>query len=166
MPSKFKAIIPKKPNFKALEKELRIGLENTADQMEELYRQGVEDWDEQPEFDKTVELERDKGVARVTTEDEIYGYVHDGTDPHDIEPVFSPVLVFSADYSPKTQPGRIFSTPGGPSGDTVFAAAVEHPGSDARNFTGPIKQKMRPIFREEIEEAFKRGAPKTGHKIS
>ena len=77
---------------------------------------------------------------------EIWGYVNAGTRPHPIYPRAGGVLAFQGGFRAKTRPGSLRSGAGGRSGPTVFSKGVQHPGTEARNFTGQIADKYRPEF--------------------
>lgn len=78
-------------------------------------------------------------TAVVGTDNQIYVYVNDGTEPHEIRPR-SPggTLAFQTGYQAKTQPNVAFSQGGGAFGDYVHAKAVQHPGTEARDFDEAI----------------------------
>lgn len=89
---------------------------------------------------------------------EIWSYVNEGTRPHVIRPKFARSLAFRSGYRPKTRPGRIKSGSGGPSGSTLFAQQVMHPGTEARDFTRLIAEKWKPEFKRIGENAMRRVA--------
>jgi hypothetical protein len=77
----------------------------------------------------------------ISTDDEIYGYVEEGTRAHDITPKRAKRLRFATGGSPKTAPNVIGSTGGRRGSAVVFARRVRHPGSKARNFSKTIADK-------------------------
>lgn len=105
----------------------------------------VETWTTQPEFIVTpVAMRGNNLVGGVATDNEIYSYVNNGTEPHAIYPVYAKALRFWSGFSPKTTPGVIGSKQGGSGGDAIFAQAVMHPGSAARNFDQAIMKQRQP----------------------
>jgi hypothetical protein len=99
----------------------------------------------------------------VGTDDEIYGYVNEGTKPHTIWAKNARTLAFPSAYTPKTRPGHMTAGSGGASGPTVFAAEVHHPGTEARNFDKAIQKEWKPKFKRLMEQAMKTGATASGH---
>ena len=124
-------------------------------------------WDHKPEFASKISLPQGTPGVEVSTDDKIYGYVTKGTPPHIILPK-NPrgVLVFQAGYKAKTTPRVIGSGAGGAFGETVVAHAVQHPGTEAREFDETIRDKWLPLFAEHIDAALARGAKKCGHGVT
>lgn len=90
----------------------------------------------------------------------IWTYVDQGTKPHVILPRNAPRLRFRTGYNPKTlaSPARTVSGGGMATGPTVFAKKVNHPGTEAREFTKTIAEDIKPGFRKEIDNAFRQAA--------
>lgn len=97
-------------------------------------------WSHRPDFT----IETSPGSRIVATDDEVYGYVDEGTRPHIIiaSSPFRP-LVFGVGGSPKTTPRVIGSRAGKKGGTTVRALVVHHPGTAAREFTDEIRDKWQ-----------------------
>jgi hypothetical protein len=93
--------------------------------------------------------------ASGTESAKIYDFVNEGTRPHLIRPVRAKLLVFQQSYSPKTSPGVIGSGTGGPSGGTVVARTVKHPGSKGRHFVDEIAKKWAEEFPPMVDKAIK-----------
>jgi len=105
----------------------------------------------------------------VFTDNEIYGYVNDGTRPHPIFPKKAKALAFQwggkGSYTPKTTPRVIGSRAGGPSGPTVYRPYVQHPGTKGRHFDEEIEKLMQPRFKRAMEKAMSDARKKSGHAI-
>jgi hypothetical protein len=91
----------------------------------------------------TFTIEKDGDSRTVATDDEVYGYVDEGTEPHLIV-AKSPnkPLTFGIGGRPKTAPKVIGSRPGARGSTIVRAQVVHHPGTTAREFTDTTKEKM------------------------
>jgi len=91
---------------------------------------------------------------------EIWRHVDQGTKPHVILPKNVPRLRFKTGYKPKTlaKPARTVSGGGVATGPTVYAKKVNHPGSEAREFTKTIAEDIKPGFKKEIDNAFRQAA--------
>lgn len=89
----------------------------------------------------------------ISTDDEIYGYVNDGTRPHIIRPKGGGVLVFRTPFVSKTLPNQIMSRAGSTGADEVIARGVHHPGTTARKFDVAIQQKWDKQFRDIMQRA-------------
>ena len=127
--------------------------------------------DAQEDFEKTVVTWKNKPAFYiderprsyvVETDDEIYGFVDKGTKPHKIEPVNANALAFQGGYQAKTTPRVIASRPGGPSGSVVFAASVQHPGTEARGFTKIILTRWQKQVEPRMRAALKGGIEAVG----
>ncbi len=92
-------------------------------------------------------------VANIFIADERYTWVNEGTRPHPIPKTGTARLVFQANYKAKTVVRTIASTTGGPFGPTVYARAVEHPGTEARKFDEVIAEKWNRLLPGIVERA-------------
>lgn len=112
----------------------------------------VRTWKHKPAFDVTIT--KDGGDYSVTagTDDEIYGYVNDGTKPHAIRPKRGRYLRFSSGYKAKTRVGIIGSIEGGSFGGDVFSKGVMHPGFPGRKFAEKIAQRRQVTTVQEINQ--------------
>jgi hypothetical protein len=129
----------------------------------------VEDWTTKVTFQARKVLKPDSITIYVYPtgpNKKIWYYVDLGTDPHPITPKKpGGLLVFGwggkGSYVPKTmaKPARTVSGGGYVKNPKVtYAKRVDHPGSEGRNFTGQIAEDIKPDFRREVENAFRRTA--------
>jgi len=139
------------------------------------FKKTTKTWKRKPKF----ETLRDTGIAAgkmeiaVLTDDEIYGYLNDGTGKwgpshkeYPIPKVFTPKskrLKFQKSYSAKTSPGVIGSKSGGPSGPFVVRGQIMHPGIEPRKFDNVIHDYMQPRYKRKMEAAMKKAAAASGH---
>lgn len=65
-------------------------------------------------------------------------WLNDGTRPHPIEAVRAPSLVFRINFTPKTKVKTFSSDSGGSSPPWRSAKKVQHPGTEARDWTGEM----------------------------
>jgi len=142
----WKAIIPKKLTIRQIRSELEKELDKQAGLLQKEFEKTTATWDHQVTFNQRTNLASGAVTAEVWTDDEIYGYVNDGTRPHEIRPRNAKVLVFQSGYSAKTSPGKVASRGGGASGPLVFSKGVNHPGTKARNFDDAIQKKRKLPF--------------------
>ena len=113
----------------------------------------IETWDHKPNFDKSVKREGFNIVGECSTDDDVYGWVNNGTSPHPIFAVKSERLHFQTGFTPKTKPRWIGSKSGGKSGDWVHPRSVQHPGiKDPRKFDETIANDTQKL----VVEKFKR----------
>jgi hypothetical protein len=90
---------------------------------------------------------------QVDTNDEIFGYVDKGTPPHVITPKRGKVLVFGPGSRPKTAVRVIGSTAGAKGGAPVKVRAVNHPGTEAREFSQALQEKYNDELPKRIDAA-------------
>jgi hypothetical protein len=90
---------------------------------------------------------------QVSTDDEIYGYVDQGTPPHIITPKRGKMLRFGPGSRPKTTVRVIGSTAGAKGGAPVVARIVHHPGTEAREFSQMLQEKYDDELPKRIDVA-------------
>jgi hypothetical protein len=143
-------------------------MQEAADGFEEDFQATTATWKHWVKFEKTVDL-GDPLRAAVYTDDEIYRYVNDGTEPH---PIFAGIytgksnkraLAFPGTFSAKTAPRVIGSGAGASGGKTSVVPYVNHPGTEAREFDAVIQEKWTPRFKNTMEKALRDGARATGY---
>lgn len=107
-------------------------------------------WEHRPEFT----IEKGEGRRTVATDDEVFGYVDEGTPAHIITAKSAnKPLTFGVGGSPKTAPRVIGSRAGTRGGTIVRAQVVHHPGTAAREFTETIKEKWDDLLPDAIQRA-------------
>ena len=165
-----KEIKPSAFKNKAFRDAIMRGAEAYAKELLADFEKTTETWKTEVEFEKVVDYRPKGPEVFVGTDNEIYGYVNDGTDPHPIFPVRAKALRFQwggkGSYTPKTAPRVIGSQAGGPSGPIVFRGAVwKHPGTKGRHFDEEIEKKHQPKFKRAMEKAMSDARKKSGHAI-
>lgn len=158
-----KPIAPKKLRVDKVRLSLLNQLRKEGRRIVKEFEKTVATWDEKPSFKFLIGLGSSDasviigptGPARIV---EIYGYVNNGTPPHQIPThIGGGLLHFQRGYNAKTSPGIIGSTPGGSFGEWASKEVVDHPGIVPRNFTGIIITDNLAIFVFNIQEAVKVG---------
>lgn len=122
-----------------IEAAVREAMREVAEEGKDLYESSVSTWTKKPAF--TITETKDGAV--IGTDDEIFGFVDEGTKPHLIMPRKGTRLKFSGGYTAKSSPGQLKSGGGGVSGGVVFAKVVHHPGTESRNFTRLVQEKTQ-----------------------
>jgi hypothetical protein len=112
-------------------------------------------WKHQPSFT----IKASPGERVISTADEIYGYVDQGTRPHVIRPRAGKRLRFSPGGRAKTSPGQIRSGSGARGSGVVWAKQVNHPGTKARNFSKAIAAKWRKLLPQQMQRAIDAEVP-------
>lgn len=117
-----------------------------------LFEKTTATWTHQPAF--TVEKSA-RGYT-VGTDDEIYGYVDKGTRAHEIRPRRAGgVLRFAGPYHAKTKPNVIASYGGGRGRIVVWARRVMHPGTQPRNFSKIIRERVQSTAANKVRAALR-----------
>ena len=162
----FKTISPKAFNAGALEKELKKAQREWMADVVKEYQGTTKHWKHRVAFTGRLSERGMVTKIEVGTDDEIYGYVDEGTRPHIIRPKRpGGVLAFPSVSVPKTKPGSLKSGKGKSGGPTIVTREVHHPGTKPRDFSGQIKKKMEPVLESDMQNAMGRGAKKSGHAI-
>lgn len=166
-----KQIKPAKLNDAAMRKALADEMRLFSKDMEKEFKKTTRTWKHKVKFERLEEISADLGKVEVAvmTDDEIYRYVDEGTEPHIIAPKKKGGrLAFKwggpGSYKAKTSPGVIGSNKGGATGKTTVLPYVFHPGTEAREFDKTIAEYMEPRFKKRMEAAMKKAAQVSGHK--
>lgn len=163
-----KVIKPRRFNDRAFAAKIEAAMHKAADVIEGDFEETTKTWKHKPRFDKTVSLTPPVEVM-VGTDDEIYRYVNDGTEAHEIwagaytGKSDKKALAFSSQFVPKTKPGIIGSNPGFVGERDTFTPYVQHPGTEARAFDKAIKRKRESWFKRQMEAAMREAARASGH---
>ena len=165
MPAVFKAIKPSTLRIDAFRLEALNSMRKIGRKIKKDFEKTTKTWDSKPTFTMKISLKAPGPTTEVTTDDEIYKGVDEGTDPHIIVPVNATKLVFLVGGTPKTTPNVIDSKPGSPGDQLIFTDIVDHPGTEARNFSKTIAEKWESPFKKEMEAALQRARKKSGHAI-
>lgn len=110
-------------------------------------------WKRDVKFKRVVEVRQDTITIMVGSDDEIYGYVNEGTEAHIILPVNYPMLHFKGTFQAKSIPGVLTSRPGSYGGKDIWSKGVIHPGIEPRNFDQALVDKWQSKFNKRIENA-------------
>lgn len=137
-----KVFVPKDLGLKNVERAVKNALKNTAKNVEVDFKTVTQTWNHKPAFDTTDISNSNQIGVEVSTSDEIFGYVEEGTKPHIITPKRGKVLFIpGVNYRAKTRPRVIGSNKGGRDNTFVFTRLVQHPGTKAREFSDTIARK-------------------------
>jgi len=131
-------------------------LDSAYDKIKSLYAETYATWEHQPKFvfEKKVTTQRMRYAY--FTDDEIYGYVHNGTAPHSIYPkgdypLAFPWAGFRGAHEPRTEP-RIIGSWGvnTHATGTHYFKHVNHPGIKPREFTRMIYEEIEPVVTKQL----------------
>ena len=151
----FEAIVPKQFDTTIFAKSMRKTLKDLAKQALVDFELTTENWQEQVEFKVEGPYKRGKDLAiSVGTDNVIWGWVDRGTEEHEIVARRSKdgLLHFQPTQrlvGTRTRPGSLHSGQI-KRGSWVTARSVTHPGIEARDFTGIVRDK----FEREMLKAF------------
>jgi len=142
--------------------EVKDGLEEAKTTLIKSHEKVVADWEHKPEFRARSRVSINEIAIDIYPSGEyknIWRYVDEGTKPHTIKPKNSKILKFRPNYSPKTSPNPArYGGAGGSFGDWVFTKSVNHPGTEAREFTKVIIADTKSDIKRVIENALRRGS--------
>lgn len=129
------------------------------------FQKTVATWDHEVKFQTQISLKGGPTVL-VGTDDELYGLVSRDSPEHDISPKDPDgFLAYKTGFTPKSKPGVIGSFAGGKHGTYTRRKKVRHPGHKGRKFDETIAKLWEPRFKKMAEDAMKRAAEKSGHKL-
>lgn len=147
--------------FRALDvkiptRALRDAGNRIGDKLKKLLQQPTSTWQHKPRMNKSVAVSNSTATIVISVNDEPYIYVSLGTRPHIIAAKNAKMLRFDRRTTPKTTPNSLTAGSGSKSGEMVFAKAVRHPGTRARNFhilaVKGVESSATKIIADEIEK--------------
>lgn len=161
-----KSIKPQRFDDKAFAAVIAAAAQEAAADMQKDFEKTTETWEHEVKFETIISMDPDVEVL-VGTDDEIYGYINEGTKPHAIFPKRARALRFQwggkGSYRAKTKPKVIGSQPGGATGPVVHRPYVQHPGTKPRKFDETIEKKWRSPFKRRMEKAMADAGKASGH---
>jgi hypothetical protein len=140
--AKVKAIIPKDLLFHPdkIMRALENALTGAALDVKVDLQVTTRTWSEKNK--PTFKITKKRLGRTIYTYSKIYSYVDEGTPPHTIKAKTpGKPLAFRVPYKAKTAPRVIASKTGGVGAEWKSAYEVEHPGTEAREFTDTIQEK-------------------------
>jgi len=164
-----KEIKPAKLRVDKLRLTLLNEMRKVGTEMKQDFEKTTKTWKNKPKFTADISLTPPGPQLMVGTDNEIYGYVSEGTKPHAI---FAGIytgksnkkaLAFPSKSSPKTKPGVIASSGGSRGGTTIVRPYVQHPGIKPRKFEEAIEKIWKPKFKTRMEAAMRKVAQESGH---
>jgi len=158
-----KQIEPSKLNVEAMYAALYAAADQIARDIEFDFIITTGTWKHPVKFERLVQVGPNRIEIFVGTDDPIYGYVDEGTEPHIILPKGKGMLAFPEGFVPKSQPNVLSSFKGGTFGQTRFSKGVIHPGIKPRNFSKLILKKWKALLKGRIENAMATAAKNSGH---
>jgi hypothetical protein len=164
-----KQIKATKINQSIFNAEFVAGMVETATEMEREFKKTTASWKTQVDFEKIIDTTGGSMAVLVGTDNEIYGYVDEGTEPHVIRPVNAPALAFiwggKGSYRSATIPKWIGSRPASVSGTLHRTKEVHHPGTVARRFSQTIQDWEQPRYKKRMEKRLHSAVQKSGHQM-
>ena len=159
----FKAIRPGKMHDAEFRRLARNAMRRVSSGMLKDFESTTETWDTKPEFKEhtSVDSREEFIAAEVSTSNPIWIMLNNGTRPHEIWAGWytgtseHKTLAFPSMFQPKTTPKVLGSSDGASGGDTVFTPYVQHPGTEARQWTKVIADKWRSRMKAEALEALR-----------
>lgn len=171
-----KEIKPDRFKDKAFKKAILKAAEKYGDELLKDFKKTTETWETEVEFEKVVDYKPNGPEVFVGTDNEIYGYVNNGTPRHDIFAGYytgksnKKVLAFQwggkGSYKAKTKPRVIGSGPSSISNAQPWRLPyVDHPGFEGRHFDEEIEKKHESKFRRAMVRAMSDARKASGHAI-
>ena len=138
---------------------VRRGLDSAAKGVHTDLKVVTKTWEHQVTFATSSPNQFERVVG---TDDRIFKFVDGGTEPHVIRPKNGRMLTWiGTNYRAKTVPGQIRSRKGGNDNTVAWARQVQHPGTEAREFTKVVADKwnkqLAAIVQREIDGVLGKG---------
>lgn len=154
-----KVKLPKRFNLDAEKIATWLGeaLNETTEEAKQLFAKTYATFDAKDVPSWEINRPNGQFTRRLSTTNENYVRLNNGTKAHLISPAPGGVLKFPDAFGPKTMPGKLTSLSGYKSNNFVFTRLpVLHPGFPAREFDKAVAKKIKPKFKKRVQDAFKR----------
>jgi len=123
-----------------------------------LFKQTTTGWEHKPIWSATYSNQSSRVSATVFPSGPNaaqYNIVEFGARPHVIRPRHAPVLRFQPGYRAATTPRILSSRTKQRFGERISARSVNHPGFEAREFSGEVADAIAPQFQHDVVEAIR-----------
>ena len=167
-----KQIKPKRLNDKAFIEEFEKAALAISKEVEKELLKPTKTWKTKVNFERLVSVGPTSIDMLVATDNEIYGYLNDGTKGGYKIPktLGGKRLAFiwggKGSYYSKTQPNNFQTTgPGRATGTLRRPYQITHPGIKARNWSELTAKKFTKIYKRALEDALKKGVARSGHAM-
>lgn len=158
----FKTIIARQK--KEIAKEIESELRATGQELKTSHDKVVREWTHRPSFKAQYSTHAAIQSVKITPQGihkNLWIWVDRGTKPHVIRAVNAPFLKFQSGYSARTAVGaKSAQGTGQRFGSWVQKTEVNHPGTEARDFSKTFMDELSPSFEDRINAAVKRGLTK------
>lgn len=169
----FKAIKPSRFDDKKFKEDMRHAVEREGRKILKDYENIVKTWKHKPEFKVSTSVTAKTGGVLLevwtdskTEEGLIFKFVDEGTKPHEIRPKGPGYpLRFASAFQPKTKPRTLSSSAGKTGPRDTRAWVVQHPGTEAREYTDEIEKKWQKPFAKDMQDAMNKAAKESPHSI-
>ena len=157
----------------AMQRVLRNAVRRYGRLIEKDMRQLTSTWDEQPVYKTAthVTARTPSPSVEVYTTDQRWKWVDKGTKPHAIWAGYytgrsrSKTLAFPSIFSPKSRPNKLRAYKGRSGGPIVHTPYVEHPGTQARNWTKLLEKKHEKRFKKAMQTAMVEAGKASGASL-
>ena len=150
------AIVPKvQYNPRKFVQDMQRRAANTRRQIQRDFEKTTKNWKEEVDFKVSQKKQGDRYTFTAFTDNTIYGYVNDGTEPHLIVAKNAPFLSFRVGGTAKTTVGKLKSGKGKRGNQFVQKKQVQHPGTKARKFDEIIAERFKERWVKESNEALR-----------
>ena len=140
---------------KSFIKDMQRRATNVRNQIKRDFEATTNEWKTPVKFDISKRRDGDSYIFSASTDNEIYGYVNNGTEPHIIRAKNAPFLVFRTGGTAKTSVGQLKSGKGSRGIDWVSKKEVRHPGTEARKFDEIIAKRFKDRWVKESTDALR-----------
>jgi hypothetical protein len=129
-------------------------MNDIANRIKQDYQSTTETWRQRPTFLKKVVVNPDESTATVTTKDNVYRFLHDGTSVR--------YAVMPKRFEPKTTVNRLGSS-AGRGRRTHLDFLNPKPGITGRNWTKRIIQLREKLFEARLRAAMSKAVQESNH---
>ncbi len=152
-----KGIVPKKIDVAKIRADIIKASEKQGVTVANDYKKITKTWTgDKPTFPIKTTIKNDDLITSIIASGGFGAqkmvWLDDGTRPHKIKAKNAPKLIFQTGYRRKTKAKTISSSSGGSFGPVVAALEIDHPGTEANEFSLTIANKAQLEYTKSISE--------------
>lgn len=148
-----KVIQPEPINIKEVIQAIDDGLMISIEDAKVLFALTYHSWEAYPIFEqkgpRTIQSDRE---VEYSTDNEVYGWLDDGTPAHTITATKASALSFFTDSIPKTKKSQLMSGAGFKGSDWMRKKEVHNPGVEARDFSEKVAERIDKVVDVRIQK--------------
>ena len=140
-------------DFDAMAKQIIDGINKNVAKQQKIFARDVKKATAAWKTPLELELDDDNGSVTISTDDDRYKWVDEGTKPHEIRPVRAKVLRFTSGSGVRSEIARRKAKGARRDVGVTYATSVSNPGIRPRSITERVMANRRPRILSSVDDA-------------